>query len=114
MAVASTADITNWMHVFRWIVKLIRDEYGIAEASLVRTALLETDLGLSAEQVEGVLDYVQEGFTIRFPDGTLDEVLRLEELCLVASWLKGFYKRPAFIGDAFEARCRALNPGAQA
>lgn len=100
--------------MFRWIVKLIRDEFGVEEASLVRTALLETDLGLSTEQVEQVMDYVQEGFEIRFPDGTLDEVLRLEELCLVASWLKGFYKRPAFIGDGFEARCRAINPSAQA
>ncbi len=114
MATASTADITNWMHVFRWIVKLIRDEYGIEEANLVRTALLETDLGLSPEQIEQVISYVEEGFTIRFPEGTLDEVLRLEELCLVASWLKGFYKRPPFIGEGFEARCRALNPGAQA
>ncbi|HVJ52805.1 MAG TPA: acyl carrier protein [Aliidongia sp.] len=114
MAVASTADITNWMHVFRWIVKLIRDEYGIEEAQLVRTALLESDLGLTGEQIDEVLDYIQEGFSIRFPDGMLDEVLRLEELCLVASWLKGLYKRPAFIGEAFEARCRALNSGAQA
>src|SRR5579859_1598937 len=110
---ASTADITNWMHMFRWIVKLIRDDYGIDEAKLVRTALLETDLGLQLEQIEEVLETVATSFQIRFPSGTLDEVLRLEELCLLASWLKGFYKRPPFIGDAFEAHCRALNPGAQ-
>jgi hypothetical protein len=111
---APTADITNWMHMFRWIVKLIRDDYGIDEAKLVRTAALETDLGLQLEQVEELLETVAESFQIRFPEGTLDEVLRLEELCLLASWLKGFYKRPPFIGDGFEARCRSLNPGAQA
>ncbi len=111
---ASTADITNWMHMFRWIVKLIRDDYGIDEARLVRTAQLETDLGLQIEQVEELLEIVAESFQIRFPDGTLDEVLRLEELCLLASWLRGCYKRPPFIGDSFEAKCRALNPGAQA
>jgi len=109
---SSTADVKNWMHMFRWIVKLIRDEYGIDEKALVRTAALETDLGLTLEQVERVLEYVSDGFEIRFPDGTLDEVLRLEELCLVASWLKGFYKRPAFIGPDYEASCRDLNPGA--
>jgi hypothetical protein len=111
---APTADITNWMHMFRWIVKLIRDDYDIDETRLVRTAALETDLGLQIEQVEELLDIVAESFQIRFPDGTLDEVLRLEELCLLASWLKGFYKRPPFIGDAFETRCRSLNPAAQA
>lgn len=111
---ASTADISNWMHLFRWIVKLIRDDYGIEEAKLTRSAVLETDLGLNVEQVEELLDIVQDSFKIRFPDGTLDEVLRLEELCLLASWLKGFYKRPPFIGDAFEARCRSLNPSAAA
>jgi hypothetical protein len=111
---ASTADITNWMHLFRWIVKLIRDDYGIEETKLTRAAALETDLGLNLEQVEEVLEILQDSFKIRFPDGTLDEVLRLEELCLLASWLKGFYKRPSFIGDAFEARCRSLNPSAAA
>jgi hypothetical protein len=100
------------MHMFRWIVKLVRDEYGIDEKALVRTAALETDLGLTLEQVERVLEYVSDGFEISFPDGTLDEVLRLEELCLVASWLKGFYKRPPFIGADYEASCRSLNPGA--
>jgi hypothetical protein len=111
---ASTAEITNWMHLFRWIVKLIRDDYGVEETKLTRAAVLETDLGLRLEQVEEVLEILQDSFEIRFPDGTLDEVLRLEELCLLASWLKGFYKRPPFIGDAFEARCRSLNPSVAA
>jgi hypothetical protein len=109
---SSTADVKNWMHMFRWIVKLIRDEYGIDEKQLVRTAVLEGDLGLSLEQVESVLEFVSDSFEIRFPGGTLDEVVRLEELCLVASWLKGLYKRPAFIGEDYEASCRSLNPGA--
>lgn len=26
-----TDGISNWMHLFRWIVKLIRDEYGVDE-----------------------------------------------------------------------------------
>ena len=78
----------------------------------MRTAVLESDLGLSIDQVERILEFVSDSFEIRFPDGTLDEVVRLEELCLVASWLKGFYKRPAFIGDGYEASCRSLNPGA--
>jgi hypothetical protein len=111
---ASTADVTNWMHMFRWIVKLIRDEYGIDEAILTRTAVLESDLGLGLDKIERVLEYVSEAFQIRFPDGTLDEVVRLEELCLLASWLKGLYKRPPFIGDGFEAACRAMNPTAGA
>ncbi|HEV2677035.1 MAG TPA: acyl carrier protein [Aliidongia sp.] len=98
--------------MFRWIVKLIRDEYGIDEKQLVRTAVLESDLGLSLEQIEAVLEFVSDSFEIRFPDGTLDEVVRLEELCLVASWLKGLYKRPAFIGPDYETSCRSLNPGA--
>ena len=41
--------------MFRWIVKLIRDEYDIDEARLVRGALLESELGLSIEQVEEML-----------------------------------------------------------
>lgn len=108
----STADVKNWMHMFRWIVKLIRDEYDIDEQRLKRTAVLETDLGLTLEQIERVLEIVAEGFAVRFPDGTLDEVVRLEELCLVASWLKGLYKRPAFIGAEYETACRGMNPGA--
>jgi hypothetical protein len=110
MTAAATADITNWMHLFRWIVKLIRDEYGIDESVLTRTAVLEKDIGLSLENVEKVMEYISDAFQIRFPDGTLDEVLRLEELCLLAAWLKGLYKQPPFIGDAFAASCRELNP----
>ncbi|HUN51822.1 MAG TPA: hypothetical protein VMU42_11920 [Candidatus Sulfotelmatobacter sp.] len=105
----ATDDVKNWMNMFRWIVKLIRDEYGVDEKLLTRTAMLETDLGLSMEQIEQVLDYITEGFGVRFPPGTLDEVLKLEELCLLASWLKGLYKLPEFISGAFEARCREIN-----
>ncbi len=107
---SSTADVTNWMHLFRWIVKLIRDEYGVDEAKLTRAAVLESDIGLSLDQVERVLDHIADAFELRFPDGTLDEVLRLEELCLLASWLRGLYKRPAFIGDSYAGLCRAINP----
>ena len=82
-------DVKNWMNMFRWIVKLIRDEYGVDEKTLVRTAALETEIGLNAEQV--------------------DEVLRLEELCMLASWLKGLYKQPEFISAEFQGKCRAIN-----
>ncbi|WP_395457442.1 acyl carrier protein (plasmid) [Azospirillum melinis] len=95
--------------MFRWIVKLIRDEYGVDEALLTRNATLETDIQLSIDQVEQVLEYISESFSIRFPDGTLDELVKLEELCLLASWIKGYYKRPEFISDAFETRCRSIN-----
>jgi hypothetical protein len=44
------------MNMFRWIVKLIRDEFDIDEKILVRTATLETDIGLGIEQVEQVLE----------------------------------------------------------
>jgi hypothetical protein len=97
--------------MFRWIVKLIRDDYGIDEKTLVRTAVLETEIGLTIEQVEEVLEIVAQSFEIKFPDGTLDEVVKLEELCLLASWVKGFYKRPEFISADFEASCRTANPG---
>jgi hypothetical protein len=100
------------MHMFRWIVKLIRDEYSIDEKLLTRTAVLETDCGLSIEQVEEVLDVIADCFTVRFPPGTLDEVLKLEELCMLSAWLKGLYKRPEFISGGFEGRCRAINPTA--
>ena len=106
-----TDDVQNWMHMFRWIVKLIRDEYDVDEAKLVRTAALETDCGLVIEDVEAVLGIISESFGVRFPPGTLDEVLKLEELCMVAAWLKGLYKRPVFISDAYEGNCRALNAG---
>ncbi|SDB14896.1 acyl carrier protein [Belnapia rosea] len=107
----STAEVKNWMTMFRWIVKVIRDDYGIDEAKLTRHAQLETELGLGLEQVEDVLRIIDESFGIRFPEGTLDEVLRLEELCMLASWLKGFYKQPDFISGGFAATCRAANPG---
>jgi hypothetical protein len=95
--------------MFRWIVKLIRDEFDIDEKILVRTATLETDMGLNIEQVEQVLEFIAESFQIRFPEGTLDEIVKLEELCMLASWIKGFYKRPEFISDNFEGRCREIN-----
>jgi hypothetical protein len=63
------------------------------------------------EQVEAILGVVAESFSLTFPPETLDEVLRLEELCMLASWMKGLYKRPPFISDGFEASCRGANPG---
>jgi hypothetical protein len=104
-------DVKNWMNMFRWIVKMIRDEYEIDEAILTRTAALETDCGLLIEQIEAILDVVSESFSLSFPPNTLDEVLKLEELCMLASWMKGLYKRPPFISDGFEASCRSVNPG---
>ena len=92
-------DVKNWMHMFRWIVKLIRDEYEVEEAILVRTAALETDCGLMIEQVETVLGTIAQCFGVSFPPGTLDEVLKLEELC----------KQPPFLSDAFAERCRSVN-----
>ncbi|MBK1660781.1 acyl carrier protein [Paracraurococcus ruber] len=106
-----TDGVTNWMTMFRWIVKAIRDDYGVEEARLTRHAQLETEIGLSIEQVEELLGMIAASFAIRFPDGTLDEILRLEELCMLASWIKGLYKRPEFISDGFEASCRGVNPG---
>jgi hypothetical protein len=108
-----TDDVKNWMHLFRWIVKLIRDQYEVEESRLVRTAVLETDCGLAIEDVEAVMSVTGEAFRIRFPPGTLDEVLRLEELCLLASWLAGFYKRPDFLSDGFAQACQGLNPSCQ-
>ena len=102
-------DVKNWMNMFRWIVKLIRDEYGADEAILVRTATLETDCGLTIEQIEEVLEVIADSFVIRFPPGTLDEVVKLEELCMLASWIKGYYKKPEFISSGFEAKCRGIN-----
>jgi hypothetical protein len=106
--------VKNWMNMFRWIVKLIRDEYGIDEAVLTRTASIEKDLSLSLEQVERILEYIQEAFGVKFPSGTLDELVKLEELCLLASWLAGFYKKPEFLGAGYVASAAALNPKAQA
>jgi hypothetical protein len=114
MLARPTDGVTNWMHMFRWIVKAIRDDYGIEESRLTRHAMLETDLGLSIEQVEELMEIIAASFTVRFPPGTLDEVLRLEELCMLASWMKGLYKRPPFISDAFEAVSRQMNPEAAA
>jgi hypothetical protein len=102
-------DVKNWMNMFRWIVKLIRDEYDIEEAQLVRTAVLETDCGLGIEQIEAVLAIIAECFRLDFPPETLDEVVKLDELCMLASWMKGLYKRPDFISGGFEDKCRALN-----
>jgi hypothetical protein len=105
----STDDVKNWMNMFRWIVKLIRDEYEVDEALLTRSAVLETDCGLLIEQVEALLGIIAESFQLHFPQGTLDEVVKLEELCMVASWMKGLYKRPEFISAGFEEQCRAVN-----
>ena len=104
-----TEDVKNWMNMFRWIVKLIRDEYDVDEAILTRASVLETDCGLAIDQVEAVLDSIGESFQLRFPPGTLDEVVKLEELCMLAAWMKGLYKRPEFISAGFEQRCRAGN-----
>ncbi|HEX4366928.1 MAG TPA: acyl carrier protein [Rhodopila sp.] len=98
------------MNMFRWIVKLIRDEYDVDEAALTRSAVLESDCGLMIEQIEVVLGIIAESFSLRFPPGTLDEVVKLDELCMVASWMKGLYKRPEFISEGFAANCRAANP----
>jgi hypothetical protein len=99
-----TDDVKNWMHMFRWIVKVIRDEYEIDESIL-------TDCGLMQEQVESVLDTISGSFELRFPAGTLDEVVRLEELCMLAAWMKGLYKCPPFISAGFEQNCRSVNAG---
>ena len=105
-----TDDVKNWMQMFRWIVKLIRDDYDIDESILTRSAVLESDCGLAIEQVETVLGLIAESFSLKFPNGTLDEVVKLEELCILAAWMKGLYKRPDFISIGFEGRCRAANP----
>ncbi len=107
-------DVKNWMHLFRWIVKLIRDEFDVDEALLVRSAVLESDCGLVIEDVERVLSVTADSFAIQFPPRTLDEVVRLEELCLLAAWLKGLYKQPDFLSDGYVQGCRQLNPACQA
>jgi hypothetical protein len=106
-----TDDVKNWMQMFRWIVKTIRDEYEVDETILTRSAVLESDCGLVVEQVETVLDTISGSFELRFPPGTLDEVVKLEELCMLAAWMKGLYKRPEFISASFEETCRAANAG---
>ena len=105
----STESISNWMHLFRWIVKLMRDDFGVDEKLLTRTAVLE-EVGLTPEQLEQVLDFIAESFEVRFPDDTLDEVVRLEDLCMLVAWMKGFYKKPDFVTADFESRCRAATP----
>jgi hypothetical protein len=106
-----TDDVKTWMHMFRWIVKLIRDDFEVDEAILTRTAVLETDCGLMAEHLETVLGSISDSFQVQFPAGTLDEVVKLDELCMLAAWMKGLYKRPEFISTGFEGRCRTVNPG---
>jgi hypothetical protein len=104
-------DVKNWMNMFRWIVKLIRDDYDVDGKQLVRTAVLETDCGLGIEQVEAVLAVIAESFELQFPPQTLDEVVKLEERCMPAARMKGLFKQPDFISNGFEVSCRALNPG---
>ncbi len=105
----SEAQISNWMHMSRWIVKMLRDEYGIDEKILTRTAELEADCGFSQEMLESILERLAEAFEIVYPSGTFDEVLRMEELCLLTSWAKGLYKRPDFLSDDYAARFASVN-----
>jgi len=98
--------------MFRWIVKLIRDDYGIQEDRLTRHAIIEKDIGLNLEQLEVVLGEIAESFSVRFPEGTLDEIVKLEELCMLSSWLAGFYKQPDFLGAAYASSAKAINPRA--
>ncbi len=107
------SDVKNWMNMFRWIVKLIRDEYAIPEEKLTRHALIETDIGLSLEQTEEILSIVSQTFHITFPPHTLDELVKFEELCMLAAWLAGLYKKPDFLGADFVATAMAQNPQAQ-
>lgn len=105
----SVSEISNWMQLFRWIVKLIRDEYGVDEKLLTRTAVLEEDTGMSTEQLEGVLEHIAEAFEVSFPDEVLPEVVTLEDLCMLVAWMKGFYKKPDFVTPEFEGACRAAH-----
>ncbi len=105
-----TADVKNWMHMSRWIVKLVRDDYRIDETRLRGTVSLDRDLGLSQEQIETVMATIAESFGIRFPTGTHGEVVNLRELCMLACWLKGLHKRPDFVSAKFERKCRVANP----
>jgi hypothetical protein len=107
------SQVKNWMNMFRWIVKLIRDEYGIDETKLTRYADIDTDIGLSMEQTEEVLEIVSKSFNINFPSGTLDEVVKFEELCMLAAWSNGLYKQPECLSAAFVAKVAAINPRAQ-
>jgi hypothetical protein len=107
------SEVKNWMNLFRWMVKLIRDDYGVAEEKLTRNAHIETDIGLSLEQTEEVLEIIAKCFSITFPPGTLDELVKFEEMCMLAAWLNGLYKQPEFLGAEFVAKAAALNPRAQ-
>ena len=107
-------EVKNWMHLFRWIVKLIRDEYGVPEDKLTRTATIETDIGLNMEQIEEVLATTAQAFSIRYVDGTLDELVKLEELCLLSAWLAGMYKEPGFLSAGYVAAARGANAKAGA
>ena len=100
------------MNMFRWVVKLIRDDYGIDEAKLTRFAEIETDIGLSTEQVEEVLDVIESSFIIKFPPETLDQLVKFEEMCMLATWMHGLYKRPEFITPEFAKAVAAANPRA--
>ena len=92
-------EVKNWMHLFRWIVKHIRDEYGVDE-------------GIE-ETTEEIIETVGGIFGIVFPSGTLNEVFKLQELCLLSAWMHGLYKQPEFLGDSYVASCRAANPRTQ-
>jgi len=110
----NVTDVKNWMNMFRWVVKLIRDDYGVDEEKLTRYALIETDIGLTLEQTEEVLEIVSSCFAIKFPAGSLDELVKFEEMCMLSAWLHGLYKRPEFLSPGFAAKAAALNPRAQA
>ena len=108
-----TTQVKNWMNMFRWIVKLIRDDYGVAETSLTRNSLIETDIGLDQEQVEEVLEIVSQCFNIYFPAGTLDQLVKFEEMCMLAAWLNGLYKQPEFLSPQYVEIAKGLNIRAQ-
>ena len=107
------SEVKNWMNMFRWVVKLIRDDYGIDETKLTRFANIEEDIGLSVEQTEEVLDIIESSFAIKFPEGTLDQVVKFEEMCMLATWMHGLYKRPDFLTAEFAAVVAEANPRAK-
>ena len=104
-----TDDVKNWMHMFRWIVKLIRDDYAVDETRLTRSAVLAADCGLTGDQLADLLETISRRFELRFPMDTLDEMVKLDQLCMLAAWMKGLYRRPEGISEEFEDRCRAVN-----
>ena len=81
----------------------------VIRRSLSRRPGVLDRLGLSHEQIEELMATIARSFGVCFPDHALDEIVKLEELCLVASWLKGYYKRPDFISPHFERKCRAAS-----